>query len=206
MTGVTAAASSTYGIVVVGTSYGGLAALQELLPGLAPDFALPVVVVQHRSKDADDGLCEFLERHSPLPLGEPNDKTRIEGGRIYLAPRDYHLFVEGDHFSLSIDPLVGYARPSIDVLFESAADSYGARSVGVVLTGASRDGAKGLARIKEAGGLAVVQDPDEAESRAMPEAAAAATRVDRVLRLREIAPFLNGLCRTATLAGERHGG
>ena len=196
--------SAPYGIVVVGTSYGGLAALQELLPGLAPDFALPVVVVQHRRKDADDGLCEFLERHSPLPLGEPNDKDRIEGGRIYLAPRDYHIFVEGDHFSLSTDPLVGFARPCIDVLFESAADSYGARAVGVVLTGASRDGARGLARIKEAGGLAVVQDPEGAASRAMPEAAVAATRVDRVLALGGIAPFLNGLCRGA--AGEHHGG
>ncbi|MCA1613010.1 MAG: chemotaxis protein CheB [Acidobacteria bacterium] len=196
---------SPYGVVVVGTSYGGLEALQELLPGLDRDFRLPVVVVQHRSKDADDGLCEFLEKHSPLPLGEPNDKTRIEGGRVYLAPRDYHLFVEGDHFSLSTDPLVGFARPSIDVLFESAADSYGARAVGVVLTGASRDGAKGLARIKAAGGHAVVQDPDEAASRAMPEAAVAAARVDRVLRLREIAPYLNELCGRPA-AGGRHGG
>ena len=202
MTGVS---SFSYGIVVVGTSYGGLAALQELLPGFDRDFPLPVVVVQHRRKDADDGLCEFLEKRSPLPLGEPNDKTRIEGGRVYLAPRDYHLFVEGDHFALSTDPLVGFARPSIDVLFESAADSYGARAIGVVLTGASRDGARGLASIKEAGGLAVVQDPEEAESRPMPEAAIAATRVDRVLRLREIAPFLNELCRLSA-AGVRHAG
>jgi len=201
---VTGVSLSPYGIVVVGTSYGGLAALQEVLPGLDRDFALPVVVVQHRRKDADDGLCEFLQRHSPLPLGEPNDKDAIEPGRVYLAPRDYHIFVEGDHFSLSTDPLVGFARPSIDVLFESAADSYGARAVGVVLTGASRDGARGLARIKEAGGLAVVQDPEGAASRAMPEAAVAATRVDRVLALGEIATFLNGLCRAA--AGGRHGG
>jgi two-component system chemotaxis response regulator CheB len=196
--------SSSYGIVVVGTSYGGLSALQELLPGIAPDFALPLVVVQHRSKDADDGLCEFLQRHSPLPLGEPNDKDAVERGRVYLAPRDYHLFVEGDHFSLSTDPLVGYARPCIDVLFESAADAYGDRAVGVILTGASRDGARGLARIKDAGGLAVVQDPEEAASRTMPEAAAAAARVDRVLALRDIAPFLNELCREAS--GGRHAG
>lgn len=206
MTPVSSSSSSPHAaVVVVGTSYGGLAALQQLLPGLDRDFPAPVVVVQHRRKDADDGLCEFLERHSALPLGEPNDKTRIEAGRVYLAPRDYHLFVEGDHFSLSTDPLVGFARPSIDVLFESAADSYGARSVGVILTGASRDGAKGLASIKAAGGLAVVQDPEEAESRAMPEAAVAAARVDRVLRLREIAPFLNDLCRQRA-AGERHAG
>ena len=191
-------------IVCIGASYGGLSALQTVLPELSSDFPLPVVVVQHRRKDADDGLCEYLERHSPLPLGEPNDKDAIERGRVYLAPRDYHLFVEGDHFALSTDPLVGFARPSIDVLFESAADSYGARAVGVVLTGASRDGARGLARIKEAGGLAVVQDPEGAASRAMPEAAVAATRVDRVLALGEIATFLNGLCRAA--AGGRHGG
>lgn len=198
------ASSSSYDIVVVGTSYGGLAALQEFLPGLAPDLRLPVVVVQHRSRDADDGLCEFLQRCCPLPLGEPNDKDRVERGRVYLAPRDYHLFVEGDHFSLSTDPLVGFARPSIDVLFESAADAYRERAVGVVLTGAGRDGARGLARIKEAGGLAVVQDPREAESRAMPEAAAAAARVDRLLPLREIAGFINGLCRADS--GGRHAG
>jgi two-component system chemotaxis response regulator CheB len=198
------AVSSSYGIVVVGTSFGGLAALQELLPGLAPDFALPLVAVQHRSRDADDGLCEFLQRHCRLPLREPNDKERIEPGRVYLAPRDYHLFVESDHFSLSTDPAVGFARPSIDVLFESAADAWGPRTVGVVLTGASRDGARGLARIKGAGGLAVVQDPDGAESRAMPEAALRETRVDRVLALGEIAPFLNGLCRADS--GEGHAG
>ena len=186
-----------YGIVLVGTSYGGVAALQEVLPGLAPGLRVPVVVVQHRIRDEDGGLCEVLRDHSRLPVVEPNDKEAVEGGRVYLAPRDYHLLVEDGRFALSVDAPVTYARPSIDVLFESAADAYGEGAIGVVLTGANSDGARGLAKIKERGGFTVVQDPEEAESRAMPAAAAAAAKVDRVLPLREIAPLLNGLCLPA---------
>jgi two-component system, chemotaxis family, protein-glutamate methylesterase/glutaminase len=186
-----------YRIVVVGTSYGGVEALEKVLPRLSPSLPVPVVVVQHRSRDADDGLCEFLRDHCPLPVVEPNDKGEVLGGRVYLAPRDYHLLVEDGHFALSVDAPVTYARPSIDVLFESAADVYRAGAIGVVLTGANRDGARGLARIKACGGFAVAQDPDEAASRAMPEAAMAVAKVDRVLKLREIAPLLNGLCLPA---------
>jgi two-component system chemotaxis response regulator CheB len=181
-------------IVVIGTSYGGLSALQILLPALAEDFPLPVVVVQHRRRDNDDGLCDFLRRRSHLPLSEPNDKEAIEPGRVYLAPRDYHLLIDEGGFALSTDSPVIHARPSIDVLFESAADAYRERAVGVILTGANRDGGIGLARVKAQGGLAVVQDPETAESPAMPRAAIAATEVDRVLPLAEIAPFLNSLC------------
>lgn len=184
----------SYEIVVIGTSYGGLSALQTLLPALAADFPLPVVVVQHRRKDNDDGLCEFLRKHSHLPLGEPNDKEAIEPGRVYLAPRDYHLLIAEGSFALSVDSPVIHARPSIDVLFESAADAYRDRAVGVILTGANRDGSRGLAHIKALGGLALVQDPETAESPAMPEAAIAGTEVDCVLPLAEIAPFLNELC------------
>ena len=186
-----------YRIVLVGTSYGGVAALQAVLPGLAPGLPVPVVIVQHRIKDEDNGLCEFLRDRCPLPVVEPNDKDEVAGGRVYLAPRDYHLLVEDGRFALSVDAPVTYARPSIDVLFESAADVYRAGAIGVVLTGANSDGARGLARIKGRGGLALVQDPEEAESRSMPEAAAAAAKVDGVLRLREIAPLLNELCLTA---------
>jgi two-component system chemotaxis response regulator CheB len=184
----------SFEIVVIGASYGGLSALQILLPDLSPEFPCPVVIVQHRKKDADDGLCEYLRRRSPLPLIEPDDKEKVEPGRVYLAPRDYHLLIEESIFALSTESPVAYARPSIDVLFESAADIYHERIIGVVLTGANRDGAQGLAKIKALGGLAVVQDPASAESRAMPEAAIAATSVDRILPLAEIAPFLNGLC------------
>ena len=184
-----------YRIVVVGTSYGGVSALQAVLPALSPALGVPVVIVQHRSRDEDNGLCEFLRDLCPLPIGEPNDKEPVEAGRVYLAPRDYHLLIEDGCFALSVDAPVQYARPSIDVLFESAADVYGEHAVGVILTGANRDGARGLARIKDRGGLALVQDPAEAVSRAMPEAAVAAAKVDRVLPLAEIAPMLNELCR-----------
>jgi two-component system, chemotaxis family, protein-glutamate methylesterase/glutaminase len=181
-------------IVVIGASYGGLSALQILLPELAPDFPVPVVIVQHRKKDGDDGLCEYLKKRSVLPLLEPNDKDKVEPGRVYLAPRDYHLLIEESIFALSTESPVAHARPSIDVLFESAADVYRDRVIGVILTGANRDGAKGLARIKSLGGMALVQDPQSAESPGMPEAALAAAPVDRILPLPRIAPFLNELC------------
>ncbi len=184
----------TFEIVVIGTSYGGLSALQEVLPALAPDFGMPVVIVQHRGKDSDN-LCEFLQRHSALPLSEPNDKEAIAPGRVYLAPRDYHLLIEKDGFALSTEAPVGYARPSVNVLFESAADIYQEHVVGVVLTGANTDGARGLAKIKAYGGLCVVEDPAGAKSRGMPEAAIAATSVDAILPLPKIASFLNQLCQ-----------
>jgi two-component system chemotaxis response regulator CheB len=181
-------------IVVIGASYGGLSALQILLPDLSPEFPAPIVIVQHRKKDADDGLCEYLRKRSRLPLIEPNDKEKVEPGCVYLAPRDYHLLIEKSIFALSTESPVGFARPSIDVLFESAADVYHDRVVGVILTGANRDGARGLAKIKSFGGMALVQDPESAESPAMPEAAISATPVDRILPLPLIAPFLNELC------------
>ncbi|MDT4953898.1 MAG: two-component system, chemotaxis family, protein-glutamate methylesterase/glutaminase [Acidobacteriota bacterium] len=181
-------------IVVIGASYGGLSALQILLSELSPEFPLPVVIVQHRRKDGDDGLCEYLRKRSRLPFIEPNDKEKVEPGCVYLAPRDYHLLIEKSIFALSTESPVGFARPSIDVLFESAADVYHERIIGVILTGANRDGARGLAKIKSFGGMALVQDPESAESPAMPEAAISATAVDRILPLPEIAPFLNKLC------------
>ena len=184
----------SFELVVIGASYGGLSALALLLPELSEDFSLPIVIVQHRKKDGDDGLCEYLGKRSRLPLIEPNDKEKIEPGHVYLAPRDYHLLLEKSIFALSTESPVAYARPSIDVLFESAADIYHERVVGVILTGANRDGAQGLARIKSLGGLAVVQDPKSAESPVMPEAAINATAVDKILPLPGIAPFLNELC------------
>ena len=109
-------------IVVVGTSTGGLKALQTLLSGLAADFPLPVVIVQHRGSTAEIGLCEFLAQSSRLPISEPEDKEPVTPGRAYLAPRDYHLLIENRSFALSVDQAVAYARPSIDVLFECVAD------------------------------------------------------------------------------------
>ena len=184
-----------YELVVVGCSWGGLAALGRLLDHLPEDVDLPIVVAQHRGPDSLRGVLEAtLRRRRPRPVVEVEDKDPIAPGRVYLAPPDYHLLVEPGSFALSVDEHVQYARPSIDVLFESAADAYGARVIGVVLTGANADGAAGLARIAERGGAAIVQDPSRSLRRAMPDAAIAATTADAVLPLEEIGNFLFGLC------------
>lgn len=131
-----------------------------------------------------------------MPVEEPEDKDPIAEGRVYLAPRDYHLLIEKGNFALSTEAPVYFARPSIDVLFESAAEAYREKVVGIILTGANGDGARGLARIKAAGGLTLVQEPATAQAPEMPQAAIAAG-IDRILPLHEIAPFLNNLCRVA---------
>jgi len=183
--------------VVVGTSIGGLNALQTLLSGLPEGFPMPVVIAQHRGQGSEIGLCDFLGRSSRIPISEPEDKEAIFPGRAYLAPRDYHLLVENGSFALSTDPPVNFARPSIDMLFESAANEYRERAIGVVLTGANRDGARGLAAIKLRGGVTLVEDPASAACREMPDAAIAATEVDRILPLQDIASCLGHLSNTA---------
>lgn len=188
-------------IVVVGTSIGGLKALPVLLSGLSSEFPVPVVLVQHRGKDSDSGLCEFLNQGSNLPVSEPEDKEPLLPGRVYLAPRDYHLLIADGSFALSTDPPVIFARPSIDVLFESAADEYGDRTIAVILTGANQDGARGLAKIKSRGGLTVVEDPFTAARPEMPQAAITQANVDWILSLPEIAPRLEKLCDVATTGG-----
>ncbi len=186
------------GIVVVGASLGGLRSLKTLLGGLAADFQAPVAIVQHRHAGSDDGLSGLLQKHTALPVAEVEDKQAIVPGRVYLAPADYHLLVDEASFALSTDAVVCHSRPSVDVLFESAANACGARVIGVILSGANRDGADGLAAIKRRGGVAVVQDPATAESGTMPQAAIAAAEVDRILPLEEIAPFLAGACARMT--------
>lgn len=169
--------------------------MQILLPGLGEKFPCPLVVAQHRGKESGSGLREFMQKSCMMPVEEPEDKAPIEPGRVYLAPGNYHLLIEKGHFALSIDAPVWYARPSINVLFESAADAYAETTVGIILSGANGDGARGLAAIKARGGVAVVEEPATAAFRAMPEAALAATTVDHVLPLAGIAPFLNNLCQ-----------
>ncbi|UBF28921.1 chemotaxis protein CheB [Kovacikia minuta CCNUW1] len=181
-------------IIVIGTSLGGLSALRVLLGSLPRDFPLAIAVVQHRYKDFNNSLSSFLQQFLSLPIKDVEDKDPIQPGKIYLAPADYHLLVEPGYFSLSIDEPVSFARPSIDVLFESAADTYRDRTVGIVLTGANHDGARGLSSIKTANGLTIVQDPASAESNIMPLAAIAATCVDAILPLAEIAPYLMNRC------------
>jgi two-component system, chemotaxis family, protein-glutamate methylesterase/glutaminase len=186
-----------YEVIVIGTSWGGLDALSRLLDGLHDDVEQPMVVVQHRSVESEgSALAEVLAHHTTRTVCDPDDKTELEPFHVYLAPPDYHVLVEHGHVALSTDAVVQYARPSIDVLFDSAADSYGPHAIGIVLTGANHDGAAGLAHIKANGGVAIVQDPDTSARRAMPEAAIAAMHgaADAVLPLDEIPKFLYGLC------------
>jgi two-component system chemotaxis response regulator CheB len=189
-------------LVVVGASWGGLKALRTLLAGLPADLDAAVVVAQHRAPRSTDGLSRLLQQHGPLPVCEVEDKMAIAPGNVYLAPPDYHVLVERGkegrgHLSLSLDERVQFSRPSVDVLFESAARAYHERVAAVVLTGANEDGAAGLRAVKRGGGFTVVQDPANAESPTMPQAAIASGAADKVLPLSEIAAFLVELCRTA---------
>lgn len=177
-------------IIVVGASAGGLRALEVLLGALPRGFPIPIVAVQHRARESSDTYAEVLGKGTPLPVREVEDDDKLRAPGVYLAPPDYHVLIEPGRVALSIDDPVSYSRPSIDVLFESAADVYGARVCAVLLTGANADGAKGLMRIKQAGGYAIVQDPQTAESPEMPAAGIANAPVDRVLPLEQIADEL----------------
>lgn len=192
----------TADLVIVGVSAGGLNALSGLLGALPADFPMALVIVQHRSRDSD-ALCEVLQRTTELVVHEATDKMPTEPGCVYVAPPDYHLFVESDELSLSVDAPELYSRPSIDLAFESAADSRGARAIGVVLTGANHDGARGLRRIADRGGRAIVQDPATAEVPVMPAAALSAVPEATVVTLEELPQLLLDLA--AGLAPSRGG-
>jgi two-component system chemotaxis response regulator CheB len=194
-------AAHNYQLVTIGCSMGGMHALQIIFGALPKDFPLPITVVQHRYRTSNEGLPAFLRRHSKLNVVDTVDKEWIKPGTVYLAPANYHLLVEPGELSLSVDDAVSYSRPSIDVMFESAADAYGSGVIAVVLTGANADGARGADRIKKRGGFVIAQDPSTAESPAMPQAAIDATRVDRILPLDRIGPFLVELCRGSKFNG-----
>jgi two-component system chemotaxis response regulator CheB len=187
----------SFKIVVIGTSLGGLSALKIILGKLPGDFLVPIAIVQHRHKESNNTLQELLQESTLLPIREVEDKDEILPGHIYLAPADYHLLVELGHFALSTDEPVSYARPSIDVLFESAADVYTDQVIGVILTGANQDGMQGLKKIKVRGGLTIVQEPTTAESDIMPEAAISAVTVDWILTLSNIASQMVKLCHSS---------
>ena len=182
-----------YRIMVLGMSWGGLAAARRIIPALPADFAIPVALVQHRHRDSDALLARFLQELTSLRVCEVEDKQPIEPGRVFIAPANYHMLVEDGYFSLSTEGPVRFSRPSIDVSFMSAAASYGHRVVGVVLTGANEDGALGLRRIADGGGMTVVQDPASAEVEAMPAAALRAVPTARVFPLQRLGEFLAGL-------------
>jgi two-component system chemotaxis response regulator CheB len=195
---VVAEGKRTFELIVIGCSMGGMHALEVIFSVLPKDFPVPIAVVQHRYRTSNEGLPEFLRRRTELQVVDTTDKEWMRPGTVYLAPANYHLLVERGELSLSVDEAVAYSRPSIDVLFESSADAYGAGVIGVILTGANADGAKGALRIKSRGGFVIAQDPETAESPAMPRAAIEAARVDRILPLDRIGPFLVELCRAST--------
>jgi two-component system chemotaxis response regulator CheB len=183
-------------LVAIGTSLGGLNALVAILRALPGELPVPIVVVQHRGANADGSLADVLQDHTPLRVVEADDKARLEPATVYIAPADYHLLVEDrGTLALSTDAPVRSARPSIDVLFETASDAYGPALLGVLLTGASADGAAGLARVKARGGRAIVQDPGTAECATMPAAGIAAAAVDYILPIERIGEHLVGLVR-----------
>jgi two-component system chemotaxis response regulator CheB len=183
-----------YEAIVIGSSAGGLNALKVLFHGLGDRFNIPVIIVQHISADSENYLIQILNDIRKLQVKEADEKERPMPGMAYLAPPNYHLLLEPDRtFTLTIDERVNYARPSIDVLFETAAEAYKDKLIGIILTGANNDGSKGLKKIKEFGGLAIVQDPETAEVASMPRAAILTSAVDHIIPLEEIAPLLNSL-------------
>ena len=180
--------------VVIGASAGGVEALLAVLPGLSARMAAPVFVVVHLPRDRRSLLVSLFGARCAVPVVEVEDKMPVEPGTIYFAPPDYHVLLDrGPCLSLSADDPVNWSRPSIDVLFEAAADLYGARLGGVVLTGANDDGAAGLAAVHRAGGITIVQNPDTALVSTMPAAALKRTAADYVLPLDGIAALLRTL-------------
>ncbi len=177
--------------IVVGTSAGAVEALTRLLPALGPGFRVPIIVVVHLPADRRSAMAALFASKCRLPVREAEDKESIAAGTIYFAPPDYHLLVEpGGFLALSCDAPVMFSRPSIDVLFESAAEAFGPGLVGIVLTGANADGARGLKAIVDAGGRAIVQTPASAFAPAMPEAALAACPSAISMTLEEIVAYL----------------
>ena len=196
----------SYSAVAIGTSWGGLAALTKLLGALPSDFGIPIVVVQHRSKDSEQLLVQLLQDATDLTVSEIEDKDPLNPGAVHVAPANYHVLIDDGYLSLTIEEPVRFSRPSIDVMFNSLADTYQSAAIGVVLTGANEDGARGLAQIVQRGGRALVQDPKTAEIPIMPAAAIRAVPTAEVLSLDALAPRLIELSRARAKVGVgRHG-
>lgn len=189
-----------YSVIVMGTSWGGLSAMTKLLGGLPKTFSIPIVVVQHRGKDSEKLLGQLLQDATDLKVCEIEDKDVLCAGRVHLAPANYHVLLEPGYASLTIEEPVRFSRPSIDVTFTSAGDTYRTAAIGVVLTGANEDGARGLAHIVKRGGRALVQDPKTAEIPIMPQAAIKAVPTAEVVPLSKLAPRLIELSREGAKA------
>lgn len=190
--------SNLFEAVIIGSSAGGIRALGRLLAPLPSDFPLPIIVVQHLHPNSESYLPKILSTHCTLPVKQAEEREIIQQGVVYIAPPNYHLLIEEDHsFSLSLEPPVRYARPSVDVMFETAVYAYRDKLIGIILTGANDDGREGVKQIKRAGGYVIVQDPKTAEAEAMPRAAIAAASVDKILDIEEIGVYLLQLVNRA---------
>ena len=180
-----------YEAIVIGVSAGGLYVLSEILEALPKDYSIPVVIVQHRSKDERELLEELLQQKCKIKIKQADEKEKLQKGTVYIAPPNYHVLAENDRtLSLSADPLVNYSRPSIDVLFETASEVYKNKLIGVILTGANKDGAYGMTLIRKRGGVTVAQNPKTAQFSAMPHAAVETGSIQHVLEVNEIIDFL----------------
>lgn len=176
-----------YRAIVIGASAGGMDAIKSILMPLQEGFSASILIVQHLSPHSDGYMAKHLNELCKINVKEADEKEKILPGNAYIAPANYHLLIEKDEtLSLTVDPKVNYSRPSIDILFESAAEVYENELIGIILTGGNGDGSKGLKMIKEFGGLTIVQDPSTAEADFMPRAAMKASEVDYILSLNKI--------------------
>lgn len=188
-----------YKALVIGTSFGGLEALKAIIPEFSKDLPLAVIVVLHIGENQNDSFIRYLDNISQLHVKEAEDKEQISLGTVYFAPPNYHLLIEDDEsFSLSTDPKVNHSRPSIDVLFETAAWCYKQKLIGVVLSGLNQDGAYGLLQINDLGGICIVEDPENAIARIMPSAAHKIAKPQFITSLHQIAEKINELLRSQT--------
>ena len=186
--------NNSFKIVVIGGSAGSFQGITKILSHLPEDFELPIIMCLHRLKHVRNGFVEALSIKSITPVVEPDDKESIKKKKVYLAPANYHLSVElGNTFALSTEPMVNNSRPSIDITLETAAYSYRNKIIGILLSGANKDGALGMKKIKDRGGLTIVQDPAECMIDTMPTAALDITQIDHTLKIDEIIDFLKEL-------------
>ncbi len=187
---------NVYDAIVIGASAGGLHALTRILQPLPGGFPVPVMVVQHRARDERNLLEEVLQQKCKVRIKQADEKEAIEKGVVYFAPPDYHLLIENDRtFSLSFDAPVNFSRPSIDVLFETAADVFEERLLGIILTGANNDGAAGIRKISMRGGVTIAQSPETADYADMPKAAINTGYVHHIMTPDEISRYLLALIK-----------
>ncbi len=180
--------------IVIGGSAGSFRVITKLLSSIPEDFPLPIILCLHRLKHIRSGFIEALELKSKLPIIEPYDKMHIQGGKVYLAPANYHLIIElGNHFALSTHNNVNHSRPSIDITFESASRLFRSKMVGIILSGANKDGAKGMRSVKKNGGITIIQSPQHCQVKTMPEAAKNLTKIDYEFSVDQIIKFITKL-------------